>query len=120
MTALSDLITPTRLSYPFGEPPEGADVLWRVDAKSYSYVVDAERELYGVTAPRLEMTWWRAGPAAVRAWIGASLSSLTTKFHGVDGLAARRLKHWHRTSLGGNGRSPSLKDSSATQSKSSL
>lgn len=35
-----------------GSPPE---VLWRVEAVSYSYTVDADREEYGSTDPRLEI-----------------------------------------------------------------
>ncbi len=46
-----------KLHFPWGQPPEGVDVLWRCEAKSYSYVVDAEREEYGVTDPRLELRW---------------------------------------------------------------
>lgn len=46
------------MTYPFGPAPEGVDVLWRVEARSYSTIVDAEREIYGSTMPRLEMTWW--------------------------------------------------------------
>lgn len=45
--------------FPFGQPPEDMDVLWRCDAKSYSYIIDADREEYGSTAPRIELTWHR-------------------------------------------------------------
>jgi hypothetical protein len=48
-----------KLHYPFGSPPEGVDVLWRCEAKRYSVVIDPEAERYGVTDPRLEVTWWR-------------------------------------------------------------
>lgn len=47
-----------KLHYPYNKPPDGLDVLWRLEANSYSYVVDADREEYGVTAPRLEMRWY--------------------------------------------------------------
>lgn len=43
--------------FPFGQPPAGVDVLWTCDAKSYAYIVDAEREEWGSTAPRIELTW---------------------------------------------------------------
>lgn len=43
--------------YPRGQPPEGVDVLWRCDARSYSYVIDADREEYGSTPPRIELEW---------------------------------------------------------------
>lgn len=47
-----------KLYFPFGHPPEGEDVLWRCESKQYSYIVDAEREEYGVTNPRLELCWF--------------------------------------------------------------
>lgn len=48
-----------RIKYPFGPAPEGETVLWRLEAKSYSYVVDADAEIYGSTSPVLEMHWFR-------------------------------------------------------------
>lgn len=74
-----------RITYPFGQPPEGVDVLWRADAERYSYVVDAELELYGVTGPRLELTWWRV---AKRTPCGARLD--TGKFVYLDDRITRR------------------------------
>lgn len=47
-----------KLHFAFSQPLEGTDVLWRVEAKRYSYVIDADADLYGVTGPRLEATWW--------------------------------------------------------------
>jgi hypothetical protein len=46
------------LHYPAGFPPGGQDVLWRCEAKRYSVVIDAEREIYGSSAPQLEMRWF--------------------------------------------------------------
>lgn len=46
-----------KIHRPFRDPSAGADVVWRVEAKSYSYVIDADREEYGSTAPRLELYW---------------------------------------------------------------
>ena len=46
-----------KLHFPFGQPPEGVDVLWRCEAKRYSYIIDADRGEYGVTDPRLELRW---------------------------------------------------------------
>lgn len=46
------------LHFPYGRPPEGLDVWWRVEARSYSIVIDAEREEYGSTRPRLEAQWF--------------------------------------------------------------
>lgn len=39
-------------------PPDGVDVLWRCEAKRYSYVIDADADLYGSTEPVLEMHWY--------------------------------------------------------------
>ena len=47
-----------KLHYPFGQPPEGVDVLWRCEAKSYSVIIDALREEYGTTGPRLELRYF--------------------------------------------------------------
>lgn len=51
-------MTEPKIHYPFGPAPEGVDVLWRCEAKRYSYTIDADADQYGVTAPRLEMCWW--------------------------------------------------------------
>lgn len=48
-----------KLHYPWGQPPAGVDVLWRCEAKRYSYVIDADRDEYGITHPRLELVWLR-------------------------------------------------------------
>lgn len=50
--------------------PHEQGVLYRVEAVSYSYVIDADREEYGSTAPRLELFGY-----AVRNWTehGATL-----------------------------------------------
>lgn len=54
---------------------------YRIEARSYSYVVDAEREEYGVTPPRLELDrfkvvketprghWVRAYPFGPQTWV---------------------------------------------------
>lgn len=39
-------------------PKDGDDVLWRCESLVYSYVIDADREEYGTTAPRLEFMPW--------------------------------------------------------------
>lgn len=49
----------TNAHYIFGQPPEGMDVLWRVEACRYSYTIDADTDTYGVTDPRLEITWYK-------------------------------------------------------------
>ena len=35
-----------KLHYPFGQPPEGVDVLWRCETKRYSHLADPRLELY--------------------------------------------------------------------------
>lgn len=47
-----------QLHFPWGRPPEGVEVWWRIEAKSYSVVIDADREEYGSTPPRLEAMWF--------------------------------------------------------------
>lgn len=62
-----------KLHFTFGQPPEGVDVLWRVEAKRYSYTIDADANRYGVSAPRLEATWWRVKkrtPKGARLYVG--------------------------------------------------
>lgn len=72
MTILANLSVPRQgeIQYPYGPPPAGVDVLWRCEAKSYSYVIDPETERYGSTSPVLEMRWHR-----VKRWTpcGATL-----------------------------------------------
>lgn len=46
-----------KLHFPYGQPPAGVDVLWRCEAKRYSYVIDAEAEEYGISDPRLELRY---------------------------------------------------------------
>ncbi|WFU52219.1 hypothetical protein QA639_21160 [Bradyrhizobium pachyrhizi] len=86
-----------RLHYPRGQPPEGEDVLWRCEAKRYSYVVDADREEYGVTDPRLEMWWWevkRRTPKGAWLWTGefVLLTAFKKKYAETEALAIRDFK----------------------------
>lgn len=53
-------------------PPEGVDVMWRIEAVSYSYVIDADSELYGSSAPVLSLVWHRV---ARRTPCGARLQN---------------------------------------------
>jgi hypothetical protein len=70
-----------KLHYPRGKPPEGEDVLWRCEAKSYSYTIDADREEYGVTAPRLELWWWEIDRRTPKgAWLCTGEFQLLTAF----------------------------------------
>lgn len=70
-----------KLHYPRGPAPEGEDVLWRCEAKRYSYVVDADREEYGVTDPRLEMWWWEVERRTPKgAWLCTGEFVLLTAF----------------------------------------
>jgi hypothetical protein len=47
-----------RAVYPFGLPPQGMDVLWRCQVRTYSVIVDAEREEYS-TKSELEIIWFK-------------------------------------------------------------
>lgn len=56
--------------------------MWRCDAKRYAYVIDAEIDLWGTTAPRLEMTWWPVKhwtPKGVRLQTGQFINFNWTK-----------------------------------------
>lgn len=86
------------LTYPWGQPPADTDVLWRCEPKQYSYVIDAEREEYGVTTPRLEMTWHHVTKRTpCGAWIGGRWINLkaakqwasNTEKEALDGLYHR-------------------------------
>jgi hypothetical protein len=69
-----------KLHYPFGQPPDGVDVLWRCEAKRYSYVIDADSDQYGVTSPRLEMSWWRVSRRTPKgAWTHGHFVLLTAR-----------------------------------------
>lgn len=59
-----------KLTHPYGQPPLQSHVLWRCELKQYSVVVDAERDLYGVSDPVLEMQWFRiVARTPCGAWI---------------------------------------------------
>lgn len=67
-----------KLHYPHGKPPEGRDVLWRCQAQSYSYIIDADREEYGVTSPRLELRWYSVDRRTPKgAWVCGEFQLLT-------------------------------------------
>lgn len=56
--------------------PHEKGVLYRVEVVSYSYVVDADRDEYGSTDPRLEMfgyvvhNWTPCGATLAHSWSG--------------------------------------------------
>jgi hypothetical protein len=67
-----------RLHHPHGKPPEGVDALWRCEAQSYSYIIDADREQYGFTAPRLELRWYPVDRRTPKgAWVCGEFQLLT-------------------------------------------
>jgi hypothetical protein len=74
-----------KVTYPFGRPPEGVEVLWRVEARSYSYVVDADAEIYGSTSPVLEMCWIR-----VEKWTRCGARLCDGKYVNLDKNISRR------------------------------
>ena len=78
-----------RVHFPFGKPPEGIDVLWRCEARRYSIVIDAEREEYGVSNPRLEVRFFFVVQRTPKgAWIRKDYSFSRSKLVELD-----RTKH---------------------------
>ena len=85
MASLHSLLTPPALTVPAGEPPEGVEVLWRAEARRYSYVIDADAELYGTSAPRLELWWHR-----VKRWTPRGARLNNGKYVNLDKNISRR------------------------------
>lgn len=95
-------LTKTKLHYTFGQPPEGKDVLWRCEARRYSVVIDPEAEVYGTSAPRLEMTWWsikRRTPKGARLNVGTFVNltavkrwACNTQAEALESFKARKRK----------------------------
>lgn len=57
--------------------PPDFDVLYRCEAKRYSYIIDADLDLYGVTSPTLETNWHRVERRTpCGAWIDIGCGSL--------------------------------------------
>ncbi|MHC2552431.1 hypothetical protein [Bradyrhizobium elkanii] len=90
-----------KLHYPFGPAPEGKDVLWRCEAKRYSVVIDPDADRYGVTPPRLEMTWWLVDHRTPKgAWVCGKFVLLTatkkwaceTEEQALESFKARKRK----------------------------
>jgi hypothetical protein len=91
-----------QVHYSFGPAPAGVDVLWRCEAKRYSVVIDADADIYGVSDPRLEMTWWRIDRRTPKgAWVGGQFIRLTafkrwacnTEEEAFASFIARKKKH---------------------------
>lgn len=67
-----------KLHFPWGTADPEEDVLWRCEAKRYSYVIDADRDEYGVTDPRLELRWLRVYKRTPKgAWLADRLVILS-------------------------------------------
>lgn len=70
--------TQIKIRYPVGKPDPNEDVLWRLEAKRYSIVLDPEAERYGTSYPELEMSWFivtKRTPCG--AWIHGKFIRLT-------------------------------------------
>jgi hypothetical protein len=51
-------------------PPSGIDVLYRCEARRYSYTINADLDQYGVTFPELKINWYRVTKRTPKgAWI---------------------------------------------------
>jgi hypothetical protein len=90
-----------KIHYPAGRPPAGTDVLWRCEAKRYSYAIDADGDEYGVTDPRLEMWWHRVTKRTAKgAWTCSRFVLLTahkrwarsTEQEALESFQARKKK----------------------------
>lgn len=87
------------MHYPFGPAPNSTDVLWRCEAKRYSYTIDPETDLFGITDPRLEMYWYYVTKRTPKgAWVCRKFVLLTahkrwacnTEQEALDSFVARR------------------------------
>ena len=59
------------MQYPAGHPANDVDVLWRCEAKRYSYIIGAGTDRFGTTPPRLEMWWYNVSKRTLKgAWLG--------------------------------------------------
>jgi hypothetical protein len=80
LSILEHVTATSKLKYPFGRPPEGTDVLWRVDGKRYSVVIDADREEYGSTPLQVEMRWYHVTKRTpCGAWLGSRFVRLNAR-----------------------------------------
>jgi hypothetical protein len=58
-----------KLHYPFGQPPEGVDVLWRCEAKRYASF-DEDGDVTYISDPKLEVRWYKVNRRTPKgAWI---------------------------------------------------
>lgn len=96
---LAALLSKQEVKYPYGRPAEGADVLWRCEARCYSICIDPDADLYGTSGPEIELQWW---PVRKRtpcgAWLDGRFVRLTafkrwacnTENEALASLIARR------------------------------
>ena len=59
MSSPVDFLLPKQreVQFPWSPPSDSVEVLWRCEARTYSYVTDADTDTYGSTEPVLEMHW---------------------------------------------------------------
>lgn len=80
------------LTYSFGLPPEGTDVLWRCEVRRYSIVIDAEAELFGSSDAHVLMTWYAVKKRTrCGAWIEGRFVNLQAKRQWASNTVAEAL-----------------------------
>lgn len=92
---------PAHVKYPRGRPPADVPVLWRCEARRYSYCIDPDADRYGVTDPQLEMWWWEIERRTPKgAWVVGRFVLLTatkrwacpTEEEALESFIARKRK----------------------------
>lgn len=83
-----------------GIPPAGADVLWRAEARRYSYCSDPDYDIWSITSPCIELSWYiveRRTPCGARLDGGrfvrltaAKRWACSTPQEAIESLIARR------------------------------
>lgn len=69
-----------RIYYPFRQPPEGADVLWRVEDRRYAACIDPDGDVWGSTPLQAEARWYHIRKRTPKgAWIGDRFILLTAR-----------------------------------------
>ena len=69
-----------KLDFPWGQPPPNTDVLWRIDDKYYSVVIDPDMDRYGTSGPYIEARWYEVKKRTPKgAWIDNRFVLLTAR-----------------------------------------
>ena len=76
------------IEFPYKQPAPELDVLWRIEDKCYSVLIDPELELYGSSDVCVEAHWYEITKRTPKgAWIGDKFVRLTaTKQYACETL----------------------------------